>query len=118
MPEDGEIMSEINIRRRHALTVDDARRLAEEMAIRLNQRFDLAYRWDGDALRFERDGVHGALTVEPGEIQIQARLGFFLSLARRQIEQEIETSLDEMLGAVGDARDAPASESKKGARET
>jgi putative polyhydroxyalkanoate system protein len=111
----GASMSEINIRRSHTLNLDDARRLAEEIAARLNQRFDLAYRWDGDALRFERDGVHGALTVEHGEIQIQARLGFLLSLVQPHIEQEIHSSLDQMLGEAGGARSARA---RRDARES
>jgi putative polyhydroxyalkanoate system protein len=90
-------MTEINIRRPHALTLEAARSLAEDIASRLHQRFDLAYRWEGDALHFEREGVLGALTVADGEIQIQARLGFLLSLAKPHIEQEIHASLDEML---------------------
>jgi putative polyhydroxyalkanoate system protein len=94
-------MSEINIRRRHSLTRQEARRLAEDMAGRLSQRFELAYQWDGDALHFQRDGVHGALTVAHGEIHIRARLGFLLSLAKAQIEDEIASSLDEMLDAGG-----------------
>ena len=94
-------MSEINIRRAHALTRERARKLAEDIASRLNQRFDLAYRWEGDALQFEREGVNGALTVGEGEIRIQARLGFLLSLATPHIEQEINASLDQILAERG-----------------
>jgi len=108
-------MSEINIRRRHGLTLREARRLAEDMAGRLNQRFELAYQWDGDALRFEREGVHGALTVVHGEIRVQARLGFLLALAKTQIEEEIESSLDEMLDAGAGSRRARSR--NKGSRE-
>ena len=93
-------MSEINIRRRHALGQEAARRLAEAMAMRLNQRFELTSRWEGDALCFERDGVYGALTVGDGEIHIQARLGFLVSLARARIEEEIVSSLDHLLDAA------------------
>jgi len=108
-------MSEINIRRAHALPLEDARRLAEDIASRLNQRFDLAYRWEGDALHFEREGVDGAVTVIDGEIQVQARLGFLLSLAKAHIEQEIHASLDEMLGREGGAH---AGHRRKRAHET
>ena len=93
-------MSEINIRRRHALTATAARQLAEQMAGELEQRFGLAFGWDGDALRFRRDGVQGALTVGDGEIAIHARLGFLLSLARGEIEHQIEASLDRALAGA------------------
>jgi putative polyhydroxyalkanoate system protein len=92
-------MSEINIRRAHHLAPEAVRRLAEAMAVRLEERFELAWHWEGDALRFQRDGVQGALTLGPGELRIQARLGFLLALARPQIEEELESQLDEMLGS-------------------
>ena len=50
-------MSEINIRRAHHLAPEAVRRLAEAMAVRLEERFELAWHWEGDALRFQRDGV-------------------------------------------------------------
>ena len=93
-------MSEINIRRAHDLAPEAARRLAEAMAVRLEERFELAWCWEGDTLRFQRDGVQGGLTLGPGELQIQARLGFLLALARPQIEEELESQLDEMLGTA------------------
>lgn len=99
-------MSEISIRRRHALGMEEARRLVGDMAQRLERRFDLACRWEGDAVRFERDGVHGHLTLAPGEIEIRARLGFLLSLATARIEEEIGAELDRVLGSAALAKRA------------
>lgn len=91
-------MGEICIRRGHALTPQDARNLADSMALRLTARFDLACRWEAeDVMRFERDGVEGVLHLRPGEILIQARLGFLLSLAQGQIEQAIADQLYRLL---------------------
>jgi hypothetical protein len=50
-----------------------------------------------------------------GEILVQARLGFLLSLAKTQIEEEIESSLDEMLDAGAGSRRARSR--NKGLRE-
>jgi putative polyhydroxyalkanoate system protein len=94
-------MSDIQIRRQHALAPQDARKLAEDVALRLQQRYELTYRWDGDALHFQREGVDGRLHLEPGLILIQARLGFLLSLASDLIEQEIAIQLDRLLHRAG-----------------
>jgi putative polyhydroxyalkanoate system protein len=98
-------MSEIDIRRRHALGMEDARRLAGDMAQRLQQRFGLACRWEGDTVHFERDGVRGCLTLAPGEIRIHARLGFLLSLAGSHIEDEISAQLERVLGPASVAHE-------------
>ncbi len=93
-------MSEIDIQRRHGLGLEDARRLAEEIAGGLKREFGLTWRWDGQALRFRRDGVEGALTVSEDAMRIHARLGWLLALARPRIEREIHTRLDRALGPV------------------
>jgi putative polyhydroxyalkanoate system protein len=91
-------MSEITIRRQHRLPLEQARELAERVAAGLRERFDLHYEWSEGALHFRRDGVRGTLTVARREIRIDAQLGFLLSLARPQIEQEILSQLDRMFG--------------------
>jgi putative polyhydroxyalkanoate system protein len=89
-------MSEIRIRRAHNLPLEQARALAEQIARRLRDEFDLDYRWRGSALAFRRDGVEGTLTVSAAEIRLQARLGFLLSFLKPHIEQEIESHLDQL----------------------
>jgi putative polyhydroxyalkanoate system protein len=89
-------MSEIRIRRAHNLPLEQARALAEQIAQRLRDEFELDYRWRGSALAFTRDGVDGTLTVSAAEIRLQARLGLLLSFLKPQIEQEIESSLDRL----------------------
>jgi putative polyhydroxyalkanoate system protein len=101
-------MSEIDIRRRHRLAHEDARRLAEQVARRLGREFQLRYRWDGDVLRFQRDGVQGTLTVQSQELRLHARLGLLLSLAGPAIERAIHAHLDQALASAdpGDEPDA------------
>jgi putative polyhydroxyalkanoate system protein len=86
-------LSEINIRRSHDLPLAQARKLAEEMAAQLRERFELDYAWRGHTLVFSRDGVEGKLVVCAGEIHLHARLGFLLSFLKPAIEEEIEQSL-------------------------
>jgi putative polyhydroxyalkanoate system protein len=93
-------MSEISIRRAHRLPLDQARTLAEQVAAKLQERFDLDYRWRGKVLEFSRAGVEGWLLVAAEEIHIHARLGFLLSFLKPTIEHEIHTYLDGMFSAA------------------
>jgi putative polyhydroxyalkanoate system protein len=94
-------LSEIDIRRPHRLPLTEARKLAEEIAAQLQERFELDYAWRGHALEFSRDGVEGKLTVAADEIHLHARLGFLLSFLKPTIEQEIEQSLARLFEATG-----------------
>jgi putative polyhydroxyalkanoate system protein len=86
-------LSQIDIRRPHDLPLAEARKLAEQMAAQLRERFELDYVWRGHALVFSRDGVEGKLVVATDEIHLQARLGFLLSFLKPAIEDEIEQTL-------------------------
>jgi putative polyhydroxyalkanoate system protein len=89
-------MSHINIRRAHSLDRDKLRRLAEEMAVHLDNKFGLKYHWKEDTLYFERSGVSGHIQVEPSALQIQARLGFLLSPFKSRFEREIHDYMDRL----------------------
>ena len=91
-------MPAIAIRRSHALSHKKAREAAERIARDLERRFDLAYAWEGDQLRFERPGVHGHIHVGKDEVTLEARLGLLLSPMRGAIEREIHAQLDELFG--------------------
>ncbi|MCZ7564175.1 MAG: polyhydroxyalkanoic acid system family protein [Burkholderiales bacterium] len=90
-------MSEIDIRRKHALSLPKARQAAERIAKQLECEFDLEYRWEGHALHFRRAGVDGRLTVSTEEIHLRANLGMMLSLLKGRIEGKVHEHLDEAL---------------------
>ncbi len=87
-------MSEISIRRSHALNPAQARRAAEDMARELEQAFELEHEWHGNALRFHRSGVDGQLVLEPKAVRIEVQLGFLLAMVKPKIEQHIHDNLD------------------------
>ena len=107
-------MSEIRIRRAHALPVERARELAEQVAAQLGQEFALDYRWHGNALQFERDGVRGELLVNEGTIRITAHLGFPLSFFKPSIEREILVQIDRMCGAPDEPAVARSKQQSRG----
>ncbi|MEZ5613825.1 MAG: polyhydroxyalkanoic acid system family protein [Rhodocyclaceae bacterium] len=91
-------MSDIQIRRRHAMTPKAARQAADKIARQLGEEFDLAYEWDDNVLRFKRSGVGGELVVEKKEVHIRVRLGFLLLALRPRVETEIHRFFDENFG--------------------
>ncbi len=89
-------MSNIHIRRTHQLGRQQARILAERMAVQLQERFCLAYRWEGDRLHFERSGVRGHMDIADDEICIRARLGLLLLPIKSKVESAIHRYVDEL----------------------
>lgn len=93
-------MSEISIRRAHALNPAQARTAAEAMAQDLNEAFDLEYEWKGSALHFHRSGVEGNLKLEHKAVHIEVRLGFLLAMVKPKIEQHIHDNLDRIFSSA------------------
>ena len=88
-------MSTIDIEHGHSLAPDAARRAVEDVAIRLEQKFGMDYRWEGDVMHFRRSGVDGHITLGASRLRVIAKLGLLLSAMRGPIEQEIRRVLDE-----------------------
>ena len=93
-------MAEINVVRKHRLTIAQAKKIAQKTADDLASEYDLASEWQGDTLRFSRSGVHGAMAVSAREIRLDVRLGLLLSAFKGRIERHIEHRLDELLIAA------------------
>ena len=91
-------MTDITIRRSHAMSLKKARSAAEKIATQLEDEFGLDYEWSGDTLEFKRAGVSGELVVEKKEVHIRVRLGFLLFALRPRIEAEIHRYFDENFG--------------------
>ncbi|MEK7755355.1 MAG: polyhydroxyalkanoic acid system family protein [Acidobacteriota bacterium] len=106
-------MSDIKIRRAHALTPKHARKAAEKMSERLSEAFDMEFVWEGEVLRFQRSGVDGQLTLGDQEVMIDAQLGFLLAMMKPTIEQSIHENLDKIFGASKKAKPRKAAPKKK-----
>ena len=97
-PPDHQRMARIDITHANGLSSAAAKRAVEDIAGKLAERFDIQHHWQGQALLFERPGVHGRITLAAREVQVQAELGFLLSALKGSIEQEIRRYLDEKFG--------------------
>jgi putative polyhydroxyalkanoate system protein len=99
-------MSEINYVRPHALTVAQAKKVAQKTADDLAAEYSLASEWEGDTLHFRRAGVDGHMKVTAAEIRLHVQLGFLLRPFKSKFEQHIERHLDELLAAARPAKAA------------
>ncbi|MGK7296971.1 MAG: polyhydroxyalkanoic acid system family protein [Candidatus Wenzhouxiangella sp. M2_3B_020] len=88
-------MSHIDIRKPHDFDLEGAQQVADDLARDLAEKFDIEYGWDGDAIVFQRAGVHGEIEVDAECVHVRAKLGFFLSYLKPAVEREIHRYLDE-----------------------
>jgi len=89
-------MATISIRKGHRLSHKQAKSVAEKLANDLEKRFELAWSWEGDHVRFERPGVSGTMHVGKREITLEAKLGLLLTALKPAIEREIHAQLDRL----------------------
>lgn len=92
-------MADINIVQEHSLTPQNARAAAQKVADRLAKEYELACRWDGEVLRFERSGVEGSLTLAPRQAHMQIRLGLLFGVFAAKIESKVAENMRKVFGA-------------------
>lgn len=93
-------MPTISIKRKHALSHEQAIAAAERVVRDLNQRYDLAYEWDGDHVVFERPGLSGRMHVGQRDVCLDVQLSFLLTPLKRPIEQQILKEFDALFGSA------------------
>ena len=87
-------MPSIEISRKHAKPMPEARKAIERVAKSIAKRFDIEYGWDGNTLNFERPGVNGHIALGKGTIKVAAQLSFLLIAIKPAIESEISKHLE------------------------
>lgn len=116
-------MADIQIERKHGMSMAQARAAAFKWAEQAEEKFDMTCTYEEgsttDEVSFTRSGVSGTLTVTDDVFQLQAKLGFLLGAFKDKIEGEIVKNLDALIAkkpaAKKTAADKPAAE-KPGAK--
>jgi putative polyhydroxyalkanoate system protein len=96
-------MADISIVQAHSLSQEKAREAAAKVAHKLARDYDLACRWEGDVLRFERSGVQGALTLQAQKAEMNITLGFLMSAFSATIEAKVAESMRKVFDAASGA---------------
>lgn len=88
-------MPSIDIRRKHGLSLKQAKAAVTKTAAAIGKKFDIESSWEGDTLQFNRGGVNGTIAVSASDVHVHAELGFLMGTMKPMIEREINRVLDE-----------------------
>ena len=88
-------MASIDIRRKHGLSLKQAKAAVTKTASAIGKKFDIQSEWEGDTLHFSRGGVNGTIAVTAASVHVHAELGFLMGALKPMIEAEINRVLDE-----------------------
>ena len=109
-------MSEISIKRAHHTTPAEAKKIAEKIAAKLEEQYQLRSSWSGETMNFNRSGVNGTLAVTAKELKIDVKLGFLMAAFKGPIHAAMEKNLDTLIKPpTGEGAPAkkPAAKAKK-----
>lgn len=95
-------MSDMTIRRQHALGLPAARQVCERWVEQARAHHGMQCEIERgaalDVVRFSTAGVHGELRVTGDLFELQAHLSFLMRGFRPRIEEEVNRNLDLLLG--------------------
>ena len=91
-------MATIDIRRKHDLSMAEARKAVNKLAKSIAKEFDLERDRGGNTVASWRSGDDGHIALEKGQVHVHAQLGFLMGMMKPMIEGEINRHLDEQIG--------------------
>jgi putative polyhydroxyalkanoate system protein len=95
-------MATIDVRRAHALSKDEAKRRAEQLAASMKQKMDLDWRWEGDRIVFEAPrgaakGTKGTVDVTDQDVRVQIELPLLMRMLKGTVESKVNEKLSQLL---------------------
>ncbi len=95
-------MATIDVLRHHTLPKEEAKRRAEELALSMQKKLDLEWRWEGDRIVFEAPrgaakGSKGSVEVTDTEVRVQIDLPFLLRMLKGTVESKVNEKLSALL---------------------
>ncbi len=94
-------MSDITLTENHALSMAQAREVAQKVADQMAADYEMTYAWEGDVLAFKRSGFSGTLALTEGCVQLDITLGFMLKGFKTKIQEQVGRNMRKMF--CGDA---------------
>lgn len=95
-------MATIDISRPHSLSIDDAKKKAEDLAKGMADRLGMEWKWEGDTIRFNAasgaaKGTSGEVSVSDKNVRVTVDLPFMLRVMKGTIEDKIKEKLDALV---------------------
>lgn len=90
-------MANVHLKQAHNKSQQDLREIAEELADKLEQKYQLTSKWEGNTLEFKRSGLTGSLILGATEVSINIKLGIMMSAFANKIKKQLAQSLKDTL---------------------
>lgn len=94
-------MADLHIVRKHALGLQEARKIAFNWAEQVENDLGMSCTYEegrsADRVSFSRSGVQGHLEVTKDRFELDAKLGFLIGAFKGRIEAEITDMLDRLV---------------------
>ena len=91
-------MSIIQISRAHTYTLDELRNNIDKIRKEIEHRYQFKAEWDTEKqLLFRRKGASGSIEIDECSFQMTLRLGMMYRTMKNNIQQEIESVINEHL---------------------
>ncbi|MGA2450390.1 MAG: polyhydroxyalkanoic acid system family protein [Polyangiaceae bacterium] len=95
-------MATIDIRKTHTLTIDDAKKRAEQIATSMDQKLDLEWHWEQDRIVFAATrgmarGTRGSVDVSASDVRVQIDLPLLLRMMKGTVEAKVTEQLTQIL---------------------
>lgn len=92
-------MATIDITRAHSLSLDEAKKKAEDLAKSMADRLGMDWKWEGNSIRFNASsgaakGTSGEVAVTEKSVRVAVDLPFMLRVMKGTIEDKIKEKLD------------------------
>jgi putative polyhydroxyalkanoate system protein len=91
-------MADISITQQHALSLQQSKAAAQQVADRMAAEYEMTTQWNGNVLRFSRSGLDGTLTLEEQQVKVDITLGGFFKNFAAMIEDKIGRNIAKTFG--------------------
>lgn len=95
-------MATIDITRAHSLSLDDAKKKAEDLAKGMDQKFGIQWKWEGNTIHFDAPsgaakGTKGEVAVSDKDVRVAIDLPFMLRVMKGTIEEKVKEKLSALV---------------------
>ena len=91
-------MADITIIQPHAMSLEDSRAAAQQVADQMAADYEMTSEWEGDVLAFRRSGFSGTLALAEGQARLELNLGFMLKGFSKKIEEQVTKNMAKVFG--------------------
>ena len=88
-------MATIDVQSPHSKTMEEMRERAETLARKMQDKFGIQWKWEGDVIQFDTPsgaakGTKGQVVVSPNQVRVQIDLPFLLRALKGKISERVE----------------------------